>query len=77
MVRLCPTVLPYNRCLPRMCEGFGEASAETWPSSRRVAQAMFYLYDRPGNGYPMKVSLEGFGAALAELDKSVRTFHSP
>jgi invasion protein IalB len=36
---------------------------------KKGGSATFYLYDRPGNGYPMKVSLEGFGAALGELDK--------
>ncbi len=64
-----PNRLPYSRCLPRMCEGFGEASPETLAKFKKGTKATFYLYDRPGNGYPMNISLEGFGAALGELDK--------
>jgi invasion protein IalB len=64
-----PNRLPFNRCMPRMCEGFGEASAETLAKFKKGGTATFYLYDRPGNGYPMNISLEGFGAALAELSK--------
>jgi invasion protein IalB len=64
-----PNRLPYSRCLPRMCEGFGEASPETLAKFKKGGKAVFYLYDRPGNGYPMTISLEGFGAALGELDK--------
>jgi invasion protein IalB len=64
-----PTRMQFSRCLPRMCEGFGEASPETMAKFKKGGSATFYLYDRPGNGYPMKVSLEGFGAALGELDK--------
>jgi invasion protein IalB len=61
--------MQFSRCLPRMCEGFGEASPETLAKFKKGSDATFYLYDRPGNGYPMKISLEGFGAALASLDK--------
>jgi invasion protein IalB len=64
-----PNRMQFTRCLPRMCEGFGEASPETLNKFKKGGAATFYLYDRPGNGYPMKISLEGFGAALAELDK--------
>jgi invasion protein IalB len=63
------TRMPFSRCLPRMCEGFGEAGADTLAKFKKGTDATFYLYDRPGNGYPMKISLEGFGAALAALDK--------
>jgi invasion protein IalB len=61
--------MQFSRCLPRMCEGFGEASPETLAKFKKGTTATFYLYDRPGNGYPMKVSLEGFGTALTALDK--------
>jgi invasion protein IalB len=63
------TRMQFSRCLPRMCEGSGEASPETLARFKKGTDATFFLYDRPGNGYPMKVSLEGFGAALAALDK--------
>jgi invasion protein IalB len=64
-----PNRMQFTRCLPRMCEGFGEASPETLAKFKKGGAAIFYLYDRPGNGYPMKISLEGFGAALDTLDK--------
>lgn len=64
-----PNRMPFSRCLPRMCEAFGEASPETLAKFKKGGAAVFFLYDRPGNGYPMKLSLEGFGAALGELDK--------
>jgi invasion protein IalB len=64
-----PNRMQFSRCLPRICEGFGEASPETLAKFKKGGAATFYLYDRPGNGYPMKISLEGFGAALANLDK--------
>jgi invasion protein IalB len=64
-----PARMQFSRCLPRLCEAFGEASPESLNKFKKGTNAVFYLYDRPGNGYPLKLSLEGFGAALAELDK--------
>lgn len=64
-----PNRLPFMRCLPRMCESVAEASPETLAKFKKGTKATFYLYDRPGNGYPMNISLEGFGAALTELGK--------
>lgn len=64
-----PNRMQFSRCLPRVCEGFGEASPETLAKFKKGNDATYYLYDRPGNGYPMKISLEGFGAGLAALDK--------
>ncbi len=64
-----PSRLVFTRCLPRFCEAFGEASPESLAKFTKGNDAIFYLYDRPGNGYPMKISLEGFAAALTELDK--------
>lgn len=64
-----PNRMQFTRCLPRICEGFGEASPESLAKFKKGGAATFYIYDRPGSGYPMKISLEGFGAALEELDK--------
>ncbi len=64
-----PNRLTFTRCLPRVCEGFGEASPESLTKFMKGGVATFYLYDRPGNGYPLKVSLQGFAKALGELDK--------
>jgi invasion protein IalB len=64
-----PNRLTFTRCLPRVCEGFGEASPESLTKFMKGGTATFFLYDRPGNGYPLKVSLQGFAKALSELDK--------
>jgi invasion protein IalB len=64
-----PNRLVFTRCLPRVCEGFGEASPESLNKFLKGNMATFYLYDRPGNGYPLKISLSGFAKALGELDK--------
>jgi invasion protein IalB len=64
-----PNRLPFTRCTPRVCEAFGEASGETIKKFSKGTSATFYLYDRPGNGFPMKISLEGFAAGLGTLDK--------
>jgi invasion protein IalB len=64
-----PNRLVFTRCSPRFCEAFGEASDESLKKFMKGNDSIFYLYDRPGNGYPMKISLEGFAAALDELDK--------
>jgi invasion protein IalB len=64
-----PNRLVFTRCLPRVCEGFGEASPESLNKFLKGDVATFYLYDRPGNGYPLKISLAGFAKALGELDK--------
>jgi invasion protein IalB len=64
-----PNRLPFTRCTPRVCEAFGEASPETMKKFSKGTNATFYLYDRPGNGFPMKISLEGFAAGLGTLDK--------
>jgi invasion protein IalB len=64
-----PNRLPFLRCAPRACEGFGEPNPDTLAKFKKGSKATFYLYAGPGNGIPLAVSLEGFGAALAELDK--------
>jgi invasion protein IalB len=64
-----PNRLQFTRCMPRLCEGLGEASPESLKKFMKGGAATFYIYDRPGNGYPLKFSLEGFAKALTELDK--------
>jgi invasion protein IalB len=64
-----PNRLPFTRCTPRVCEAFGEASPDTMKKFAKGTTATFFLYDRPGNGFPMKISLEGFSAGLGTLDK--------
>ena len=64
-----PSRLVFTRCLPPICEAMGEMSADTLGKFKKGGKSTFYLYDRPGNGFPINISLDGFGAALAELDK--------
>jgi invasion protein IalB len=61
--------MSFTRCNPRACEGFGEASDATMKKFMKGQMATFYIYDRPGNGYPLKVALEGFAQGIADLDK--------
>ena len=64
-----PSRMVFTRCIPPICEAMGEMSPETLGKFKKGGASTFYLYDRPGNGYPIKISLDGFGAALAALDK--------
>ncbi len=59
----------FTRCNPRACEGFGEASPASLKKFMKGKVATFYIYDRPGNGYPIKISLEGFAEGLTDLAK--------
>ena len=59
----------FTRCTPQACEAFGEASDATLKKFLKGQAATFYIYDRPGNGYPLKVKLEGFAQGIADLDK--------
>jgi invasion protein IalB len=62
--------VPFTRCMPQVCMAFAEASPETLVKLRKGNLANFIIYEAPGIGLPMKLSLEGFSAALAELDKN-------
>ena len=61
--------MSFTRCNPRACEGFGEASDATMKKFLKGKQATFYIYDRPGNGFPIKFPLAGFAEGIADLDK--------
>ncbi len=63
--------MAFTRCLPRACDAFGEASDVTLKKFSKGKQATFYIYDRPGNGYPIKFPLPGFTEGLADLDKNI------
>ena len=64
-----PKPMAFSRCIPPICEATGEASAETLSKFRKGSVATFYVYDRPGNGFPIAISLEGFDAGLKALAK--------
>ena len=59
----------FTRCNPQACEGFGEASEASLKKFTKGKVAIFYIYDRPGNGYPIKFQLEGFAEGIADLAK--------
>lgn len=59
----------FTRCIGRACEGFGEASDATLKKFMKGKVATFYIYDRPGNGYPIRIPLQGFAEGLAALGK--------
>jgi invasion protein IalB len=61
--------VPFTRCLPQICMAFAEASPETLTKMKKGNKASFIIYEAPGIGVPMKISLEGFAAALGALDK--------
>ena len=62
--------VPFTRCMPQICMAFAEASADTLRKMKKGKLANFIIYEAPGIGLPMKLSLEGFSASLAALDKA-------
>ena len=60
--------VPFTRCMPQICMAFAEASPETLDKMRKGGSANFIIYEAPGIGMPMKLSLEGFSKALETLD---------
>lgn len=61
--------MTFSRCISPVCEAMGETSDATMKKFLKGQAATFYIYDRPGNGYPLKVKLEGFAQGIADLDK--------
>jgi invasion protein IalB len=61
--------VPFTRCMPQACMAFAEASPETLGKLKKGTEANFIIYEAPGLGLPMKFKLDGFSAALDELDK--------
>lgn len=62
--------VPFTRCMPQVCMAFAEASPETLGKMKKGNEANFIIYEAPGIGLPMKLSLNGFSAALGDLDKN-------
>ena len=60
--------VPFTRCMPQVCMAFAEASPETLTKMKKGNAANFIIYEAPGIGLPMKLSLEGFSAALGALE---------
>ena len=62
--------VPFTRCMPQICMAFAEASPDTLTKLKKGKEANFIIYEAPGIGLPMKLSLEGFSASLTALDKA-------
>lgn len=61
--------VPFARCMPQTCIAFAEASPPTLEKLKKGGKANFIIYEAPGVGISLLLSLKGFTAALAELDK--------
>lgn len=61
--------IPFMRCLPQICVAFGEAGTQTLDKFRKGNAANFIIYEAPGIGMPIKISLNGFAAAYTALGK--------
>lgn len=61
----------YVRCMAQICMATGEIKPETLAKLKKGKAANFIIYEAPGMGLPMKLSLDGFSAALADLDKAI------
>lgn len=62
--------VPFTRCMPQVCMAFAEASPDTLAKMKKGNEANFIIYEAPGIGLPMKLSLVGFSASLAALEKN-------
>lgn len=62
--------VPFTRCSPQICMAFAEASPDTLAKLKKGKEANFIIYEAPGVGMPMKLSLEGFSASLAALTEN-------
>ena len=61
--------VPFMRCAPQVCVAFGEAGDQTLDKFRKGTAANFIIYEAPGIGMPVKISLNGFSAAFTALGK--------
>jgi invasion protein IalB len=59
--------VPYARCTRQVCYATATASPDMFEKMRKGSAANFIIYQGPGMGMPMKISLNGFSAAFAEL----------
>ncbi len=55
--------VPFTRCLPQVCVAFAEASPPTLEKLRKGAKANFIIYEAPGLGITMPISLAGITKA--------------
>jgi invasion protein IalB len=60
--------VPFTRCMPQACIAVAEASPPTLEKMKAGGVANFIIYEAPGAGMAMELSLKGFTAALVELN---------
>ncbi len=61
--------VPFTRCMPQACIAVAEASPPTLEKMKAGGIANFIIYEAPGAGMAMELSLKGFTAALGELNQ--------
>ena len=61
--------VPFTRCMPQACIAVAEASPPTLEKMKAGGIANFIIYEGPGAGMAMELSLKGFTAALGELNQ--------
>lgn len=59
--------VPFTRCLPQVCIAFAEASQPTLDKMKKGGKANFIIYEAPGLGMSLELSLKGFTAGLKNL----------
>lgn len=59
--------VPFTRCLPQVCIAFAEASPPTLDKMKKGGKANFIIYEAPGLGMSLELSLKGFTAGLKNL----------
>lgn len=59
--------VPFARCTRQVCYATATATPEMFEKLRKGSAANFIIYQGPGLGMPMKISLNGFSAAFADL----------
>ena len=63
--------VPYARCTRQVCYATATASPDMLEKMRKDTAANFIIYQGPGLGMPMKISLNGFSAAFAGAARSL------
>jgi invasion protein IalB len=61
--------VPFTRCLPQVCVAFAEATPPTLEKLKKGGKANFIIYEAPGVGIRLPITLNGFSKALVELAK--------
>lgn len=61
--------VPFVQCLPQFCMAIAEATPESLEKMKKGTKANFIIYEGPGAGVAIDISLKGFTAGLGELDK--------